>query len=127
MLEVNCETDFVARSDEFREFAHEIALQIAATNPLWITKNEIPSDILEREKEIAYNLALEEGKPENILDRIVEGRMKKYFEEVILLQQPYIRNEDLSIEKYLHETVATLGENIVIRRFVRWEVGQKSN
>lgn len=127
MLEVNCETDFVARSEAFRDFAHEIALQIAASNPTWISEDEIPSNILDREKEIARALALEEGKPENILDRIVEGRMKKYIAEVVLLKQPYIRNEDLTVEDYLHETVAALGENIVIRRFVRWEVGQKSN
>lgn len=127
MLEVNCETDFVARSEEFRNFAHEIALQIAASNPLWITEEEIPSNILEREKEIARTRALEEGKPENVLDRIVEGRMKKYVEEVVLMQQPYIRDEDLTIEKYLHETIAALGENIVIRRFIRWEVGEKAN
>lgn len=127
MLEVNCETDFVARSDEFRDFAHEIALQIAASNPLWTTEDEIPANIIEREKEIARTLALEEGKPEKILDKIVEGRMKKYLEEVVLMKQPYIRNEDITIEQYLHETIAALGENILIRRFVRWEVGQKSN
>ena len=127
MLEVNCETDFVARSDEFRNFAHEIALQIAASNPLWTMEDEIPSNILEREKEIARTLALEEGKPEKILDKIVEGRMKKYLEEVVLMRQPYIRNEDITIEQYLHETIAALGENILIRRFVRWEVGQKSS
>ena len=127
MLEVNCETDFVARSDEFRNFAHEIALQIAASNPLWTMEDEIPTNILEREKEIARTLALEEGKPEKILDKIVEGRMKKYLEEVVLMRQSYIRNEDITIEQYLHETIAALGENILIRRFVRWEVGQKSS
>jgi elongation factor Ts len=127
MLEVNCETDFVARSEEFRSFAHEIALQVAASNPLWIKEDDIPEDILEREKEIARNLALEEGKPEKIVDRIVEGRIKKYFEEVVLMQQPYIRDDDLTIEKFLHETIAALGENIVIRRFARWEVGQKKD
>jgi elongation factor Ts len=125
MLEVNCETDFVARSEEFRDFAHELALQIAASNPLWINEEEIPENILEREKEIARNLALEDGKPEHILDRIVDGRIKKYLEEVVLLKQPYIRNEDITIEGFLHETIAALGENIIIRRFARWEVGQK--
>jgi len=127
MVEVNCETDFVARSEAFRTFAHEIALQIAAASPQWIKEEDIPEDVLEREKEIARNRALEEGKPENILDRIVEGRIKKFVEEVILMQQPYIRDEDLTIEKFLHETVASLGENIVIRRFVRWEVGEKNS
>jgi elongation factor Ts len=126
MVEVNCETDFVARSQDFRNFAHEIALQIAASSPLWVNEEDIPEDVLDREKEIARNRALEEGKPEKIIDRIIDGRMKKYKEEVVLMQQPYIRNEDLTIENYLHETIAALGENIVIRRFVRWEVGEKS-
>ena len=125
MVEVNCETDFVARSDAFLKFAHEIALQIAASSPQWVLEEDIPEDVLEHEKEIARNRALEEGKPENILDRIIDGRIKKFKEEVTLMKQPYIRDEDITIEKYLHETVASLGENIVIRRFIRWEVGEK--
>jgi elongation factor Ts len=126
IVEVNCETDFVARSETFRNFAHEIALQIAASSPDWVNEEDIPEDVIEREKVIARNSALEEGKPEHILDRIVEGRIKKFKEEAVLMQQPYIRNEDLTIEKYLHETIASIGENIVIRRFVRWAVGEKS-
>jgi elongation factor Ts len=126
MVEVNCETDFVARSESFRNFAHEIALQIAASSPQWVAEEDIPAEVLEREKEIARNRALEEGKPEHILDRIVDGRIKKFKEEVVLMQQPYIRDEDLTIEKFLYETIAALGENIVIRRFVRWEVGEAS-
>jgi elongation factor Ts len=126
MVEVNCETDFVARSDAFKNFAHEIALQIAAASPQWVVAEDIPEDILEREKEIARNRAIEEGKPEKILDRITEGRVQKFKEETVLLHQPYIRNEDINIEKFLYETVAAIGENIVIRRFVRWEVGEKS-
>jgi elongation factor Ts len=125
MVEVNCETDFVARSDAFKSFAHEVALQIAATSPRWIKVEDIPEDVLEHETEIARNQALEEGKPENILDRIIEGRIKKFKEEFTLMQQPYIRDEDLTIEQFLHGTVASLGENIIIRRFVRWEVGEK--
>ena len=125
MVEVNCETDFVARSDAFLKFAHEIALQIAASSPQWVLEEDIPEDVLEHEKGIARNRALEEGKPENILDRIIDGRIKKFKEEMTLMKQPYIRDEDITIEKYLHETVASLGENIVIRRFVRWEVGEK--
>jgi len=125
MVEVNCETDFVARSEKFQNFAHEVALQIAASSPQWIKVEDIPEDVLERETEIARNQALEEGKPEKIIDRIIEGRIKKFKEEFTLMQQPYIRDEDLNIEKYLHETVASLGENIIIRRFVRWEVGEK--
>jgi len=126
VVEVNCETDFVARSDAFRNFAHEVALQIAAAAPQWIVEDEIPDDVLDREKEIARNRAIEEGKPENILDRIIEGRIKKFKEEVVLMQQAYIRNEDITIEQFLHETIASIGENIVIRRFIRWEVGEKS-
>jgi elongation factor Ts len=125
MVEVNCETDFVARSESFLNFAHEIALQIAASSPRWVSEEEIPDEVLESEKEIARNRALDEGKPEHILDRIVEGRVSKFKEEVVLMKQPYIRDEDLTIEKFLHETVAAIGENIVIRRFVRWEVGEK--
>jgi elongation factor Ts len=126
MVEVNCETDFVARSEAFRHFAHEIALQIAASSPQWVTEKEIPEEVLHHEKEIARNRALEEGKPEKIIDRIVDGRLKKYKEEVVLMQQAYIRDEDLTVEKFLYETIAAIGENIVIRRFVRWEVGEVS-
>jgi len=126
MVEVNCETDFVARSEAFRTFAHEIALQIAAASPLYLNEEDISEDVIEAEREIARNRALEEGKPEHILEKIVEGRVNKYKEEVVLMKQAYIRNEDISIEKYLHETVAAIGENIVIRRFVRWGVGESS-
>ena len=126
MVEVNCETDFVARSEAFRTFSHEVALQIAAASPQYVKADEITQDVLDHEAEIARNRALEEGKPEKILDRIIEGRLVKFKEEVVLLNQPYIRDESKTIEQYLHETVAAIGENIVIRRFVRWEVGEES-
>lgn len=126
MVEVNCETDFVARSEAFRHLAHEVALQIAAASPRWVKETQIPEDVLEQEKEIARNRALEEGKPEKILDRIVEGRLEKFKDEFVLLRQAYIRNEDLTIEQFLHENIASIGENIVIRRFARWEVGEVS-
>ena len=126
MVEVNCETDFVANSESFRTFAHDIALQIAAASPQWVTVDDIPQEVLDHEAEIARNRALEEGKPENIFDRIIEGRLRKFKEEVVLLQQPFIKDEDKTIEQYLHETVASIGENIVIRRFTRWEVGENS-
>ena len=126
MVEVNCETDFVARSEAFRHLAHEVALQIAAASPRWVKETQIPEDVLEQEKEIARNRALEEGKPEKILDRIVEGRLEKFKDEFVLLRQAYIRNEDLTIEQFLHENIASIGENIVIRRFARWEVGEIS-
>jgi elongation factor Ts len=124
MVEVNCETDFVARSEEFRTFAHELALQIAATDPQYIAPEDIPEGLLKQERQDARKWALEEGKPEHIVDRIVEGRLDKFKDEVCLLRQTYIRDEDLTIEDLLNQHIATLGENIVIRRFVRWEVGE---
>lgn len=126
MVEINCETDFVARSEKFREFAHEIALQVAAAAPKWIKDEEVPEDVLAHKKEIARKRAIDEGKPEKIIDRIVEGRLKKYLDEVCLLRQAYIRDEDLTVNDLLMQTIAAIGENIVIRRFVRWEVGEAS-
>ena len=127
MVEVNCETDFVARSDNFRTFAHEIALQIAAAAPRYISEEDIPEEVLEQEREKARKLGLEEGKPENIIDRIVEGRLAKFVDEVCLLLQPYIRDDELTVEKLLLDHVALIGENIVIRRFARWELGEHSS
>ncbi len=124
MVEVNCETDFVARSEDFRTFAHEVALQIAASAPRYINANEIPQAELDHEAEIARARAAEEGKPEKMFDRIVEGRLEKYKDEVCLLRQAYIRDESLTIEKLLHEQIGKIGENIVIRRFQRWELGE---
>ena len=126
MLEVNSETDFVSRSEDFRRFAHEVALQIAAAAPLYIRDEDIPAEVLEQEREIARNRALEEGKPAAVVDRIVEGRLVKFKEEVCLLRQPYIRDEKITIENLLHQNIAAIGENIVIRRFVRWEVGERT-
>ncbi len=126
IVEVNCETDFVARSEPFRSFAHEVALQIAAGAPLYVKEEDIPESVLEHERQITRARTLEEGKPEAVADRIVEGRMEKYKEEVCLLRQPYIRDESVTIEKLLHQNIASLGENIVIRRFVRWEVGEST-
>jgi elongation factor Ts len=124
IVEVNCETDFVSRSEAFRTFAHEIALQIAAAAPLFIKAEDVPAEALEREAQIARARALEEGKPESILDRIVAGRLEKYKDEACLLRQPYIRDETVTIEKLLAQNIGSIGENIVIRRFVRWEVGE---
>ncbi|RME05896.1 MAG: translation elongation factor Ts [Anaerolineae bacterium] len=126
MVEVNCETDFVARSEKFREFAHEIALQIAAMSPRWVSEDEIPPEVLEKEREIARERALQEGKPEKVLDRIVEGRVEKFKDQFVLLRQPYIRDDKITIQQYLHENIASIGENIVIRRFVRWALGETS-
>lgn len=124
MLELNCETDFVARGDTFRELAHELALQIAAASPLYVDEDSIPQEVLDHEAEIARKRSLEEGKPENIIERIVEGRLAKYKKEVSLMQQPYIRNEDLTIKDLIMENVGSLGENIIVRRFQRWELGE---
>ena len=126
MVEVNCETDFVGRSEAFRKFAHEIALQIAATSPLYIREDDIPAEDLEHEAQIATAKAREEGKPEQILPRIVEGSLKKYKDETVLMRQSYIRDETKTIQDMLNETIASIGENIVIRRFVRWALGEES-
>jgi elongation factor Ts len=126
MVEVNSETDFVARSKAFRDFAHEVALQIAASAPIYISADDIPEDVLEHERQIAKTRALQDGKPEAVVDRIVQGRIEKYKDEVCLLRQPYIRDEDMTIEKLLHQHIGSIGENIVIRRFVRWEVGEST-
>lgn len=126
MVEVNCETDFVARSPSFREFAHEVALQIAATSPQYIKDDEIPADILEHERQIARSQALGEGKPEAVVEKIINGRIEKFKNEVCLLRQPYIRDEELNVEKLLLDKVAALGENIVIRRFARWGLGEST-
>src|SRR5512133_1157406 len=124
MVEVNCETDFVARSESFRQFAHEVALQIAASSPKYVSDTQIPAEELEHEAMIAKNRAIEEGKPEAVAGKIVEGRLNKYKDEVCLLRQAYIRDETVSIEKLLHSTIASTGENVVIRRFQRWELGE---
>jgi elongation factor Ts len=124
MVEVNCETDFVARSDAFRQFAHELALQIAASAPKYISDKEIPESELEHEAAIAKARAIEEGKPEAVAGKIVEGRLNKYRDEVCLLRQNYIRDETVTVEKLLHQTIASTGENVVIRRFQRWELGE---
>lgn len=126
MVEVNCETDFVARSEQFRTFAHEIALQVAATSPRYIKAEEIPADVLEHEREIAMARGREEGKPEAILPKIAEGRLEKFKDEVVLLRQPYIRDAEKRVEQLLLETIAATGENIIIRRFARWELGEAS-
>ena len=124
LVEINCETDFVARNEEFRQFAKDIAMQIAAANPKYVSREEVPLDVIEKEKTILRQQALNEGKPENVVDRIVEGRLEKFFEEVCLLEQPWIKNPDMKIKDLLTEKIAKIGENIVIRRFARFERGE---
>ena len=124
MVEVNCETDFVAKNDDFRDLAKNIAMHIAATNPVGITPEDVPEDIIEKEKDIYRAQALETGKPENILDKIAEGKLQKFFKENCLLQQPYVRDPDMTIEDLLNETIGKIGENITIRRFCRFQIGE---
>ncbi len=126
MVEVNCETDFVARSEQFRTFAHEVALQIAAAAPRYIKVEDIPAEMIAHEVEIGKARAREEGKPENILDKIAQGRIEKFKDDVVLLRQAYIRDETITIEKLLLQQVVAIGENIVIRRFTRWELGEST-
>jgi len=127
MVEINCETDFVARNEQFRNLAHEIALQIAASAPKYIKAEEIPAAELEHEADIARARAVEEGKPENVMAKIVEGRVEKYKDEVCLLRQTYIRDESLTIEKLILQNVAAIGESVIVRRFQRWELGESTN
>ena len=126
MVEVNCETDFVGRSEAFRTFAHEIALQIAASDPQYVSPDDIPEEVLEIEREKARNLARTEGKPEKIWDRIIEGRLEKFKDENCLLRQPYVRDDSLIVEQLLLQNIASIGENIIIRRFARWELGEST-
>jgi elongation factor Ts len=126
MVEVNCETDFVARSESFRKFAHEVALQIAAGAPKFVRVEDIPAEVLEQEREKARNLALAEGKPENVVVKIVDGKMEKFYNENCLLRQTYVRDENITVEDLRNQHIAAIGENIVIRRFARWEVGEEA-
>jgi elongation factor Ts len=126
MVEINCETDFVARSLPFRELAHEIALQIAAASPEYIRPEEIPQAVLDREAAVASARAAEEGKPQHLIPRIVEGRLAKFRDEVSLLRQGYIRDETVTIEALISQKIASIGENIVVRRFQRWELGEST-
>jgi elongation factor Ts len=124
MVEVNCETDFVARSESFRKFAHEVALQIAAGAPKFIRVEDIPADILEEEKQKARSMALAEGKPEKVVEKIIEGKLEKFYTENCLLRQAYVRDDSITIEDLRNQHIAAIGENLVIRRFARWEVGE---
>ncbi len=127
MVEVNCETDFVARSAPFRKFAHEVALQIAAGSPTWIRVEDIPAEVLDEERQKARNVALAEGKPEKVIDRIIEGKLEKFYNEKCLLRQTYVRDEEITLEDLRNQNIAAIGENIVIRRFARWEVGEEAH
>jgi elongation factor Ts len=124
MVEVNCETDFVARTAEFRHFAHEIALQVAASAPRWLSAAEVPAEVLEREAELARQQAIGDGKPEKVIDQIVEGRLEKFLDDHCLLRQAYVRDDEKSINDMVQAMILSTGENVTIRRFQRWEVGE---
>ncbi len=124
LLEVNCETDFVARTDEFRAFVKDVAMQVAAANPQYISREEVPAEMIEKEKDILRTQALNEGKPEKIVDKIVDGRIDKYYKENCLLEQAFIRDTDMTITDLLQDKIAKIGENISVRRFVRYEMGE---
>lgn len=125
LVEVNCETDFVARTEEFRRLARDIAMQVAATAPLSVDREGLPKDIVEKEKEFYRSQALREGKPEKVADRIVEGRMEKFYQEKCLLEQPFIKDPERTVRDLLTEAIAKLGENITVRRFVRYRLGEE--
>lgn len=124
LLEINSETDFVAKNEEFQEFAKDIAMQIAASNPKFVSKDEIPENEIAKEREILRKQALNEGKPEKIVDKMVEGRIAKYYKEVCLLEQVFVKNPDVTIGYLLNEKIAKIGEKLSIRRFARFEVGE---
>jgi len=123
MVELNCETDFVAKTDKFKELARDLAMHIAASNPVAIDRDNVPEDILAREKNIYIQQALESGKPENIVEKIVSGKVDKFLSEVCLLEQKYVKNPDLSIQDLLTDCVGKMGENISVKRFTRFQIG----
>ncbi|MDX9954431.1 MAG: translation elongation factor Ts [Anaerolineae bacterium] len=124
LVEVNCETDFVARTDEFKTLVNNIAMQIAAMSPHYVSREDIPESVLAHEREVFRAQALEEGKPEQVVDRIVEGRIEKYYKEVCLLEQTFIRDEERTVDDILKDAITRTGENMIVRRFVRFELGE---
>ena len=127
LLEVNCETDFVARTEEFKDFAKNVAMQVAAQQPLWVAAEDVPEEVLAKEREILSEQARAEGKPDHILEQMVEGRLKKFYSQDCLLDQPYIRDDSITIGDLLNELAASIGEKAVIRRFVRYQVGEEQD
>ena len=125
MVEINCETDFVAKTEDFKTMVKDIAMHIAASNPLYLRPNEIPNDALNREKEIYRSQLQEEKKPEKIWDKIIEGKLKKFYEDVCLTEQKFIKNQDITIETLVNNMIAKTGENIIIRRFARFQLGEE--
>ncbi|NLW10762.1 MAG: translation elongation factor Ts [Clostridiaceae bacterium] len=124
LIEVNIETDFAAKNEDFRTFVKELGMQVAAMSPRWVSKEEVPADALEKEREIVRNQALNEGKPEKIVDKIVEGRLSKFYDENCLLEQSFIKDDSKKVREVLTQLIATIGENITVRRFTRYEMGE---
>ena len=124
MVEVNCETDFVANTKEFQEFVRDIAMQITASNPLYVKREDVSQAVVEKEKEIYKKQALESGKPEKILDKIAEGKLEKFYQEICLVEQSYIKNPDITVKELMEELVVKMGEKILINRFVRFQLGE---
>lgn len=124
LVEVNCETDFVAKNEDFRSFVRDIAMHIAASNPVYLSKEDVPEEVLEKEKSILKTQALNEGKPEKIIDKMVEGRIKKYYQEFCLLEQSFVKDPDKKIIDIINEKISVIGENIKLRRFVRYQMGE---
>jgi elongation factor Ts len=124
MVEVNCETDFVANTKEFQEFAKDIAMQVTASNPLYVKREDVPEDAKEKEKNIYRKQAIESGKPEKIIDKIAEGKMEKFYQEVCLIEQPFIKNQDITVKELLEELIVKMGEKILVNRFVRFQLGE---
>jgi len=124
LVEINCETDFVARTDDFQAFAKDVAMQVAASNPLAVTREELDTAKIKEEGEIYRQQALNEGKPEKIIDKIVDGKLEKYYSEVCLMEQPFVKDGEKSIQDIVNEVIAKLGENIGIKRFVRFQLGE---
>jgi len=124
LVDVNCETDFVARTEDFQNLSKEIAMHIAAMNPIAISREDVPPEDIEKEKEILRAEAATSGKPEKVLDKIVEGRLEKYFTEQCLLEQAYIKNPDITVKDFIYDNIAKLGENITVRRFARYQLGE---
>lgn len=126
LLEVNCETDFVARTDDFQTFVRDLAMHIAASNPLYISKDDVPEEALEKERAILEEQAKQAGRPEQVIPKIVEGRLQKYYEEHCLLEQPFVKNPDITVDEMLKEQIAKMGENITVGRFTRFLLGELS-
>jgi elongation factor Ts len=124
LVEVNCETDFVARTDEFQQLVRDIAMHVAASDPRYLSRDEVTEEVLAKEREIFRQRALDEGKPENVVDRIVEGRLGKFYADAVLLEQPFVKDPDKTVEEMITEKIATIKENIRVRRFARYQLGE---